>query len=116
MTTHKVFGIGFHKTGTTSLARALRILGYRVTGPKGVTDPNISTNALAVALKIAAQFEAFHGNPWTVLFKEIDAAFPESKFILTERPVDRWIESVVRHFGTNSTPMRQWMMELDCHW
>ncbi len=26
----KVFGIGFHKTGTTSLGRALRALGYRV--------------------------------------------------------------------------------------
>ena len=29
----KVFGIGFHKTATTSLAKALSYLGYRVTGP-----------------------------------------------------------------------------------
>jgi UDP-N-acetylmuramate-alanine ligase len=38
----KVFCIGFHKTGTTSLAVALKTLGYRVTGPNGVHDPDIA--------------------------------------------------------------------------
>src|SRR5215472_9937783 len=36
----KVFGIGFHKTATTSLAKALSYLGYRVTGPNWVDNPN----------------------------------------------------------------------------
>ncbi|MEE2776427.1 MAG: sulfotransferase [Acidobacteriota bacterium] len=30
----KVFGIGFHKTGTSSLGAALEVLGYRVRAPR----------------------------------------------------------------------------------
>ena len=41
----KIFGIGFHKTGTTSLAQALKMLGFSVTGPNGINDPNIADNA-----------------------------------------------------------------------
>ncbi len=39
----KVFCIGFHKTGTSSLAVALKTFGYRVTGPNGVNNPNTET-------------------------------------------------------------------------
>ena len=35
--TTKVFGIGLSKTGTTSLARALDIMGYRTRDYLGVT-------------------------------------------------------------------------------
>lgn len=38
----KVFCIGFHKTGTTSLELALIRLGYRVTGSFGTKDPHIA--------------------------------------------------------------------------
>ena len=30
----RVFGIGFHKTGTTTLDVALTVLGYKVLGPR----------------------------------------------------------------------------------
>jgi hypothetical protein len=43
----KVFCVGFHKTGTTSLALALEILDYRVAGPTGINDPNIAKNVLS---------------------------------------------------------------------
>ena len=69
----KVFCIGFHKTGTKSLARALEILGYRVTGPNGTRDPRIAERALPMALDIAARFDAFNDNPWPILFRELDA-------------------------------------------
>ena len=39
---HKVFCIGAHKTGTTSLEVALRKLGYRVRGSFGTKDPDIA--------------------------------------------------------------------------
>ena len=29
--------------------------------------------------------------------------------MLTIRPTDEWIKSVIAHFGTNSTPMREWI-------
>ena len=105
----KVFCVGFHKTGTKSLARALAILGYRVTGPNGARDPRIAERALPMALEIAACFDAFNDNPWPVLFREMDAAFPGSRFILTRRSADGWIASVVRHFGDERTPMREWI-------
>jgi hypothetical protein len=105
----KVFGIGFHKTGTKSLARALHILGYAVTGPNYVHDPDIARNALWIAKELAQKFDAFQDNPWPILFREMDEAFPGSKFILTVRPTGDWIDSVVNHFGSKSTPMREWI-------
>lgn len=105
----KIFGIGFHKTGTTSLAKALSILGYRVTGPNWIADRNIGKNVYQKAFKLAEQYDAFQDNPWAVIFKELDGRFPGSKFILTIRPQEEWIKSVVNHFDSRSTPMREWI-------
>ena len=105
----KVFCVGFHKTGTKSLARALEILGYRVTGPNGARDPQIAERALPMALDIASRYEAFNDNPWAVLFRELDSAFPGSRFILTRRSARSWIASMVRYFGDERTPMREWV-------
>jgi hypothetical protein len=105
----KVFGIGFHKTGTTSLADALSHLGYRVTGPNGVDNPNIATEVYEMAFDLANKFDAFQDNPWPILYKELDQRFPGSKFILTLRPSNEWIRSVVNHFNEEETPMREWI-------
>lgn len=112
--TEKLFCIGFHKTGTSSIAEALRQLGYRVTGPNGVHDKNIATNALKLANELVPQFDAFRDNPWPVLFREMDATYPGSKFILSLRNPSSWIRSQVRHFGTNETPMRNWIYGVGC--
>ena len=105
----KVFGIGFHKTGTKTLAAALRTLGYRVTGPNGVKDPDIANNALEMCFSLVGQFDAFQDNPWPVMYKTLDRAYPQSKFVLTVRPTDEWIASVVDYFGRKETPMRKWI-------
>lgn len=105
----KVFGIGFHKTGTKTLGQALTTLGYRVKGPFGAQDPDIAKVALRRALDIARSYDAFNDNPWAILFKELDANFPGSKFILTRRAEDRWLRSQIRYFGAKSTPMREWI-------
>lgn len=105
----KVFGIGFHKTATTSLAESLKILGYRVTGPNGIDNPRIAQEAWPMSVKLADQFDAFQDNPWPLLFRELDCRFPGSKFILTLRPTEEWLRSVVKHFGRKETPMRLWI-------
>lgn len=105
----KLFAIGYHKTGTSSLAIALQILGYRVTGPRGVFDPLISTRALSIALDLVQEYDAFQDNPWPLLYKDLDRLVPKSRFILTVRPSEPWIRSVVRHFGGTVTPMREWI-------
>lgn len=105
----KVFCIGFHKTGTKSLAAALEQLGYRVTGPNGVRDPDIAKNVEAMAHQLVAEYDAFQDNPWPLLFREMDARYPGSKFVLTLRSPESWIASMVAHFGSRETPMRRWI-------
>ena len=105
----KVFGIGFHKTGTSSLAAALKHLGYSVTGPNGVDDPDIAGNVLDLVRDLVPRYDAFQDNPWPIVFRDLDAWYPDALFVLTLRDPDRWIRSQVRHFGTTDTPMRQWI-------
>lgn len=112
--TPKVFCIGFHKTGTSSLAAALRHLGYTVTGPDGVYDRDIAQNVHEMASRIAKENDAFQDNPWPLLYREMDAMFPGSKFILTERDPEAWLASQVNHFGKKETPMRRWIYGAGC--
>lgn len=105
----KVFCIGFHKTGTTSMEQALKHLGYRVTGGNWVRDLRVQQVALQRALEIVPQYDAFQDNPWPMLYQEMDKAFPNSKFILTMRDPQKWAASMVKNFGTDVTPMREWI-------
>lgn len=105
----KIFCIGFHKTGTKSLAAALTYLGYRVTGPNFIQNPRIGEQALSLALALVPNYDAFQDNPWPLLYKELYNLFPNARFILTVRPSEAWIRSVAEHFGTKTTPMREWI-------
>lgn len=105
----KIFCIGFHKTGTTSLGKALKILGYNVKGPFGVRDKDIANNALSIAKVLVPQFDAFQDNPWPILYKELDKTYPGSKFILTLRDSKSWIQSQINYFGKEETEMRNWI-------
>ncbi len=112
--TEKVFVIGFQKTGTTSMGAALETLGYhlgggfRVNHPRGVPIPlPITQEKLASAARsFALRADAFEDNPWPIVFREMDQAFPGSKFILTRRDPATWIDSMIRHFGVDANPMR----------
>ena len=72
----KVFCIGFHKTGTSSMAKAFQKLGYRVTGPNSVRDPNIGTNAIDMIEKLVNDFDFFQDNPWPILYRDLDKKYP----------------------------------------
>lgn len=105
----KVFCVGFHRTGTSSLGAALRMLGFRVCGSVATHDPEIATRVRAIARSLIDEYDAFQDNPWPILYRDLDEWRPGSRFILTTRPTDAWIRSVVRFFGANSTPMREWI-------
>ncbi len=113
----KIFGIGFQKTGTSSLNRALSILGFNAAGgirinhPKGVHIdlPLTKEKVLHVALARAEEADAFSDNPWALLYRELDAAFPGAKFILTVRDPDEWLRSMLRHFGDTPSDVTQWI-------
>lgn len=105
----KVFCIGFQKTGTSSLRDALSKLGYRVTGVfgKDMTLADLRQNYVARGLELAAQYDAVEDMPWPLMFRELDTAFPGSRFILTVRDTDRWYRSIANHFGSNPNHVEQ---------
>jgi hypothetical protein len=116
----KVFGVGFQKTGTSSLDKSFRILGYRA--DKGVfinasskrdslfiEPPLTNAKILERVLPIAKAKEAFSDNPWPLLYRELDNLFPGSQFVLTVRDPERWIASLVRHYGSRESDILQWL-------
>ena len=103
----KVFCIGFHKTGTTSMHRALDHLGYRVCGVRKDLEHSVASGDLGRLFEVVDRFDAFEDNPWPLVFRELDAAYPGSRFVLTRRDVRDWFASVVNHFGAVSRPMRE---------
>ena len=105
----KVFCIGSHKTGTTSLEVALKKLGYRVKGSFGTKDLGIADKVHEMAYALVDRYDAFQDNPWPILYKELDQRFPGSKFILTRRPAEAWIRSMVKDFALTQSPMRRWI-------
>lgn len=114
----QVFGIGFHKTGTTTLGQALEKFGYSVChGAASVRDAlgnrrmlaALATNELDEIFNIAAGFEAFEDNPWFILYRELDRRFPGGKFILTVRDDESWLRSAVRYYGRSESDLRWWI-------
>jgi hypothetical protein len=103
----KVFGIGFHKTGTTSLRDALTMLGYRVAPPCFSKAEDLGDDLPERAMKFAEDFDGFQDDPWPLLFRELDQRFPGSKFVLTVRDADGWYASVLRHFASRTTARRE---------
>lgn len=106
-TKRKVFCIGFHKTGTTTMKRALEILGYRVTGPNDTRDPDIGAKLDGLVERLAQKYDAFQDNPWPLVYRKMDALYPGARFILTVRDEDKWFASNLKHFGTDPSPMRE---------
>lgn len=105
----KVFCIGFQKTGTSSMRDALRQLGYRVAGVYGRegTLAELHRSYVEDGLALVREYDAVEDMPWPLLFRELDAAFPGSKFILTLRDTDRWYKSIARHFGSSPHHIQQ---------
>lgn len=84
----KIFGIGLGRTGTTSLTKAIDILGFTPTlhGLKYIDQ--LRGCKFASDIFVAARW------------KFLDYAYPKAKFILTDRDTFSWIESSKRHAGS----------------
>lgn len=93
----KVFGIGLSKTGTTSLAHALEILGYRTKDYPGVAQ-YLPGDLATLDAGVLESHDALTDTPIPSLYKQLDARFPGAKFILTVRDMDGWLKSCKRQF------------------
>jgi hypothetical protein len=104
----KVFGVGMSKTGTATLSDCFQAFGllpsvgycedlktlvaagrpmnpingkFKYDPENPVQDPGIRGSII----RIATDYVSFHDSPWYLLYRDLDAAFPGSKFILTTR-------------------------------
>lgn len=92
----KVFCIGYNKTGTTSLGKALGLLGYRHTGfKKKVWREYYRNNETKKLLNYMAKFDSADDLPWLKedIIPILDQTFPGSKFIYLTRDENSWKKS-----------------------
>jgi hypothetical protein len=111
----KIFCIGLSKTGTRSLHDALELLGYRSMHWGG---PDLATAVLrGPQIRAAVERAVQEGRPLlddiddadaysdilalSENFDLLDQQYPGSKFILTVRDMEEWLDSRRRHVETN---------------
>lgn len=95
----KIIGIGLNKTGTSTLGAAGELLGLRVkTWDAQLFRETVIERRRETLWKVIDAFDLFNDFPYPLLYPEIDARYPGSKFILTQRTSpDAWLGSVKAH-------------------
>lgn len=115
--TRKVFCVGFQKTGTSSLARALRMLGYSVAhNPPANVSREVDwakgqhrDQIFSVLQSLLDDHDVLQDSPMAFFAPDFDIAYPNSKFILTVRAPDRWLNSYRNYFPDHNNALRRWM-------
>ena len=96
----KIFIIGCHKTGTTSVSRALTEFGYTfIHEPHSYAYIKHESSGEYDELKIPiSKFDVFNDSPWNHadLYKWLYKNYPNAKFILTIRDTESWLGSYSR--------------------
>jgi len=64
---------------------------------------------LSEVLSLADEFDALQDVPWAAMFRDLDIAYPGSRFILTIRGESSWLRSASRHFGSTDIPLHEWL-------
>jgi len=118
----KVFGIGLSRTGTTSMAVALRQLGYHPHHATGrllmfnETVPGPATHAYNKQVPKVNKFwaDAFDAQtdiPVSLVFEQLAHLYPDAVFILTKRKPSQWAQASMSFFSDNAWVWRasQWI-------
>ena len=90
----RIFGIGLHKTATTSLHRAFSILGFDSLHWGKGEAPAIWSEMTSGRSRTLEKFYCASDLPIPLLYRELDKAYPGSKFVLTLRDEKKWLASV----------------------
>lgn len=86
----KIFGIGLSRTGTTSLSMAVSMLGWR---SRHFPTIDLYNHKLRILPDELETFDALFDTPVAALYKWLDRLYPGSKFILTTRDIEQWLDS-----------------------
>lgn len=101
----KCFGIGLSRTGTTSLAAALNILGFRVQHfpADACTQDELSRwlrgRVGPLFLSALENYDGIVDTPASCSFDGLDKAYPDSRFILTVRDERSWLRSCEQYWA-----------------
>jgi len=93
----KIFGIGLSKTGTTSLAHALEILGYETRDYPGLVHYSPG-DLTSIDASLLDAYDALTDTPIPSFYRELDVKYPDAKFILTIRDAEGWLKSCKKQF------------------
>lgn len=89
---NKIFGIGLARTGTTSLHEAMGVLGL-------LSAPDSIPLLDSIDIGFLQRHDAFFDNPIPFRYEALETVCPDSKWIVTQRPVDDWLSSMDWLFG-----------------
>lgn len=102
-----VFNIGLNRSGTTSLAEAFTVLGLRAVHFRyeGHRLFDIVRANLAIGCRpfggLDTRFDFFSDFAGQLCFRQVDAAYPGSRFIVTLRKLEDWLDSRERKVRKN---------------
>ena len=104
----RIFGIGMHKTATTSLHTALGILGFEsghwrsAHWAKAIWEEMMTAGR---SMTVERDY-ALSDLPIPILFQQLDKGYPGSKFILTVRSESSWLRSIRNHWNPEYNKFR----------
>ncbi len=108
----KIFGIGLARTGTTSLAKALELLGYKSVHVE-CNVMEISDDTFSINKDVIEDNDAIVGTPLCPCYETLAKNYPDSLFILTIRESESWLKSCSLSF-TEKLPMDENHRALHC--
>lgn len=103
-----VFGVGLGKTGTKTLRHCLVEWGFEVGAVWEEAFGHYLTDDTDAIVAIATRHDAFEDWPWPLVFREMDEAFPNARFVLTvRRDADTWYRSLCK-MAVRIGPLREY--------
>lgn len=93
MNRQKVFGVGWAKTGTTTLGECLRLLGHSHVGGRLDLVQQWASGQYGPLFETLSGYDSAEDWPWLLMYQELDERFPGSQFILTTREPQGWLRS-----------------------
>lgn len=104
--TPRVFGIGLNKTATKSLGMCFEAMGFKNRTYSLQAFKLYQKKDWTALFEFIDQHDSFEDWPWPLMYKEIDARYPDAKFILTTRVTeDIWYKSLCK-MAVRMGPMR----------
>lgn len=93
----KVVGVGLNKTATKSLRTLLQSWGFTPCLEYEAAFRAVRAGDLESVFEIMERYDSFEDWPWPLIVAEIDARFPDARFVLTtRRTAEEWYRSLCR--------------------